>query len=181
MTQPLKFKKLVDDNILPDEFIPRYAHSKDSGMDVYAIEDFILYPGCRHLFRTGFAYKIPDYKYLIEENKKLLEDGIEKVIEIQARPRSGLANKYGVSIVNAPGTLDNGYINEVMINLINLGDEPISIKKIDPLEKDITKNIGTKICQLVLCEVVRSLNTEFTREDFENTDRGSNGHGSTGL
>lgn len=170
MNGPLKFKKLVSDDILPDEYIPTYAHNKDSGMDVYAIEDYILYPGCRHLFKTGFAYKIPNYKYLIEENKKLLEDGIEKVIEIQARPRSGLAYKYGVSIVNTPGTLDNGFINEVKINLINLGDEPIIIKKLE-----------TKICQLVMCEVIRSLNIEFTKEDFENTDRGLNGFGSTGV
>lgn len=170
MTEPLKFKKLVDDNILPDEFIPKYAKQGDSGLDVYAIEDYTLYPDCRHLFRTGFAYKIPKYKYLIELNKILLEDGIEKVIEIQARPRSGLANKYGISIVNSPGTLDNEYTNEVYINLINLGDKPIHIKKLE-----------TKICQLVLCEVVRSLNNEFTREDFEDTERGLDGHGSTGV
>jgi dUTP pyrophosphatase len=96
--------------------------------------------------------------------------GIKQVLELQVRPRSGLAHSFGISIVNAPGSLDNSYTGEIMVNLINLGNEPFKIIK-----------HKTKICQLVLAPIFHALEVEFTKEAFEYTSRGSNGHGSTGL
>jgi len=137
---------------------------------MFAIEDDYILPSERKLIRTRLSYKIPNYTPIENINKMLVMYGVKQVLELQVRPRSGLANSFGISIVNAPGTLDNKFLGEVMINLINLGDEPFKITK-----------HKTKICQLVLAPVFHALEVEFTEEDFEDTDRGSNGHGSTGL
>ena len=163
--QKLQFKKVHEDAILP-----QYAHENDSGLDVFAIEDDYILPSERKLIRTGLSYKIPDYIPIENINKMLAPFGIKQVLELQVRPRSGLAHSFGISIVNAPGSLDNSYTGEIMVNLINLGNEPFKIIK-----------HKTKICQLVLAPIFHALEVEFTKEAFEYTSRGSNGHGSTGL
>ncbi len=163
--QKLQFKKVHEDAILP-----QYAHDNDSGLDVFAIEDDYILPSERKLIRTGLSYKIPYYKPIELINKILVMFGVKIVLELQVRPRSGLAHSFGVSIVNSPGSLDNSYTGEIMVNLINLGGEPFKITK-----------HKTKICQLVLSPIFHALEVEFTEENFEDTDRGSNGHGSTGL
>jgi len=129
--------------------MPTYAKQGDAGADLYSIEYGILEPGERRLIGTGIAVEIPEgYVGLIH-------------------PRSGLASKLGISIVNAPGTIDSGYRGEIKVNLINTNTQPYSFC------------IGDRIAQLVIQEVIRA--------DFEEVDelndsvRGSNGHGSTGV
>jgi dUTP pyrophosphatase len=130
--------------------LPAYQSALASGFDVRAqIESsLILNPGDRTLVPTGLSFEIsPGY-------------------EIQARPRSGLAMKYGISLVNTPGTIDADYRGEVKIILINLGQEPFEIK---PQER---------IAQLVLAPVVQA---QFKIvEVLSETDRGAGGFGSTG-
>ena len=130
---------------------PRYQSIAASGFDVRAqlSSDVVLKPGERALVPTGLAFEIP------------------VGFEIQARPRSGLAIKNGISLVNSPGTIDADYRGEVKIILINLGQETFIIKDQD------------RIAQLILCPVLQA--------DFEwatslsETDRGAGGFGSTGV
>ena len=96
----LKFKKLREDAV-----IPSYAHPGDAGMDLCSAEDFILEPKKRKLISTGLSVEIP------------------VGYEIQTRPRSGLAIKNGISLVNSPGTIDAGYRGEIGIIIINHGEE----------------------------------------------------------
>lgn len=163
--QKLQFKKVHEDAILP-----KYAHENDSGLDAFAIEDNYILPSGRKLIRTGLSVRVPNYKPIEIINKILIRFGIKLVIEIQVRPRSGLANSFGISIVNSPGSIDNSFRGEIMVNLLNTGNDVFVITK-----------HKTKICQLVLAPVFHALEVEFTEENFEDTDRGSNGHGSTGL
>ena len=108
-----------------------------------------LKPGARDLVPTGFAMAIP------------------LGFEAQIRPRSGLALKYGLSLVNAPGTIDSDYRGEVKIMLINLGEDDFTITR------------GMRIAQLVVAPV--SLAVLAVAEMLETTDRGSGGFGSTGV
>jgi dUTP pyrophosphatase len=163
--QKLQFKKVHEDAILP-----QYAHENDSGLDIFAIEDDYILPSERKLIRTGLSVRVPIYRPIEIINKILVLFGIKIVLEIQVRPRSGLANSFGVTVCNSPGTIDQDFTGEIMVNLINLGDEKFKITK-----------HKTKICQLVLAPVFHVLEVEFTEEDFEDTDRGPKGHGSTGL
>jgi dUTP pyrophosphatase len=132
-----------------DAIIPHYAHHGDSGMDVYSIEDKILEPGETALIRTGLKLAVP-------EN-----------YEVQVRPKSGLALKHSVTLVNAPGTIDSGYRGEVGVILINLGHEPYHVKK------------HTKIAQFVVCPVIHATVNEV--QSLDDTVRGEGGFGSTGL
>ena len=139
----IKIKK-----IHPDAIIPKYAHKGDSGMDVYSIEEFKLKTLERKLVKTGLSFEIP-IGY-----------------EIQTRPKSGLAIKYGITIVNAPGTIDSCYRGELGIILMNTDKENYSVKK------------GEKIAQIVLQKVEE---IEFIKtENLNSTSRGENGFGSTG-
>lgn len=143
---PLKIKKLS--NFKGET--PQYATDGASGFDVRAQteEDIVVKPGERFLVPTGLAFAIP-------EN-----------YEIQVRPRSGLAIKKGISLVNSPGTIDADYRGEVKVILINQGHEDFIIKDQD------------RIAQFVLCPVVKA---EFSWTDnLDDTDRGSGGFGSTG-
>ena len=140
----VKIKKL--DKELPT---PKYAKHGDAGMDVYARESVILSPGEHKLVGTGLSLAVP-YGF-----------------ELQVRPRSGLAYKHGISIVNAPGTVDHGYRGEVGIILINHGREAFTV------------NRGERIAQFVFNKVEMVQLDEV--EELSETDRGAGGFGHTGL
>ncbi|WP_199504104.1 dUTP diphosphatase [Qipengyuania sp. YIM B01966] len=128
--------------------LPHYATAGSAGMDVLAAENLTLAPGARHAVATGFALAIP------------------QGYEIQVRPRSGLALKHGLSVPNAPGTIDADYRGEVKIILINHGAEPFAIRR------------GERIAQLVLAPVVQAAWVEVA--ELDDTARGAGGFGSTG-
>lgn len=129
--------------------LPSYAHLGDAGADLCSTEDFVLAPGERRLVGTGIAIAIPD--------------GYAAFVH----PRSGLAARQGLSIVNAPGTIDAGYRGEVSVCLINTDrGESVSITR------------GDRIAQLVVQPISRASFTVVT--DLPGSVRGSGGHGSTG-
>ena len=140
----LRFKK-----VHPDAVLPSYAHPSDAGMDVRSVEDLILAPGRRALVHTGLVMLLP------------------LGYEAQVRPRSGLALKSGVTVLNTPGTIDSGYRGEVGVILANFGDADFPVKK------------GDKIAQIVIAPVTQPEIVETTEVD--ETDRGSGGFGSTGI
>lgn len=132
--------------------LPAYQSAHAAGLDLLAaVPDTVpitLMPGARALVPTGIAIAIPE--------------GYEG----QVRPRSGLAARHGVSIVNAPGTIDADYRGEVQVLLVNLGIESVAISR------------GMRIAQLVIAPVVRAHIVE--AESLDKTSRGSGGFGSTG-
>ena len=131
--------------------LPCYETAQASGMDVAACIDEAVQinPGEVRLIGCGFAVAIP------------------AGYEIQVRPRSGLAVKHGVTVINAPGTIDADYRGEVKIGLVNLGREPFTVRR------------GDRIAQLVLAPVVRAVLV--MRQSLDETARGGGGFGSTGL
>ncbi|MCL2458985.1 MAG: dUTP diphosphatase [Desulfobulbus sp.] len=131
--------------------LPAYATALAAGMDVAAalIQPVELQPGEIGLVPCGFAVAIP------------------AGYEIQVRPRSGLAVKHGITVVNAPGTIDADYRGEVKVALINLGREPFTVRR------------GDRIAQLILAPVVRA-EVRLVAE-LAPTERGSGGFGHTGL
>jgi dUTP pyrophosphatase len=129
--------------------LPTYAHPGDAGMDVCSIEDVVIAPGARALVKTGFAMEIPDG------------------FEAQVRPRSGLAIKSGITVLNTPGTIDSGYRGEVGVILINLSDVPFHVEK------------GMKIAQMVIAKFERA-EVEVVSE-LSSSERGAGGFGSTGV
>ena len=133
----------------PAAQLPAYAHPGDAGMDVRSVEDVTIAPGARALVRTGLVLMLPPDA------------------EAQVRPRSGLALKHGVTVLNTPGTIDAGYRGEVGVILINLGTEPFAVEK------------GMKIAQLVVAPVTQADIVEVAEVD--ETDRGAGGFGSTGV
>ena len=133
----------------PAAQLPVYAHPGDAGMDVRSIEEVTLSPGARVLIHTGLVLMLPPNA------------------EAQVRPRSGLALKHGVTVLNTPGTIDAGYRGEVGVILVNLGTEPFVVEK------------GMKIAQLVVSPVVQAEVVEVSSVD--ETDRGAGGFGSTGV
>lgn len=138
----VKIKKLMDDAI-----IPSCAYPGDAGYDLFAVESYILQPGERHLMRTGIAIELPPFT------------------EAQVRPRSGYAYKYGITVLNSPGTIDQGYRNELGVILINLGQEPFYIEK------------GNRIAQLVIKPVYEI--TFIETKQLDETERGERGFGSS--
>jgi len=141
----MKLKILKLDKDLPT---PKYAHHGDAGMDVYSAEEYILKPCERKIFSTGLKVEIPEG------------------YEIQIRPRSGLAAKNGITIVNTPGTIDHQYRGVVGVILINHGQEPFEVKK------------GERIAQFVMNKF-ETMELEET-EELSETARGEGGFGSTG-
>ncbi len=131
--------------------LPAPASAGASGLDLPAAVSsaVVLEPGARALVGCGLALEIPH--------------GWEG----QVRPRSGLAAKHGVTVLNAPGTIDCDYRGEVKVILINLGDEPFTIAR------------GDRIAQLVLCEVAHGVEVHES-ESLSSTSRGEGGFGSTG-
>lgn len=130
--------------------IPAYQTSLAAGMDVHAAitEPMLLEPNRVVLVPTGFALAIPEG------------------FEAQVRPRSGLSTKHGVTVPNAPGTIDADYRGEVMVALINLG------------RSDFTVEPGMRVAQLVFAPVARADITEVS--ELSLTERGAGGFGSTG-
>lgn len=141
----IALKRLPHGEGLP---LPAYATAHAAGMDVVAAESLTLAPGARHAVATGFAIAIPEG------------------YEIQVRPRSGLALRYGITCLNTPGTIDADYRGEVKVILANLGDQAFEVIR------------GERIAQLVPAAVVRASFSE--AETLDETDRGGGGFGSTG-
>lgn len=142
----IKLKRLPHGEGLP---LPSRATPYAAGIDLSTAEEFVLWPGDALLVPTGFAIAIPE--------------GFEG----QVRPRSGLALKKGLTVLNAPGTIDSDYRGEVMVMLINHGGDPARIKR------------GDRIAQLV---IARHSTAEVVEvEDLGETVRGDAGFGSTGV
>ena len=131
--------------------LPRYMTPQSSGMDIFAAvsKDVILEPGKIELIPSGFAMALP------------------LGFEAQIRPRSGLAVKHGIGIINAPGTIDADYRGEVMIALINLSRQPYTVQR------------GDRIAQMVINKVYQAAVREVNQLD--ETDRNRGGFGHTGC
>ena len=131
--------------------LPKYETSGSSGMDLAANIDanINIDPGKTAIIPTGLALSIP------------------KGFEVQIRPRSGLAAKQKISVLNTPGTIDADYRGEIKVILINLGQESFKVEK------------GLRIAQMVVCPVVQAQLKEV--DDLSETERGKGGFGSTGT
>jgi len=130
--------------------LPSYQTSGSAGLDLHAAlaEPVTLAPGCRQLVPTGLALAIP------------------QGYEGQVRPRSGLALKHGLSMVNSPGTIDSDYRGQVAVILINHGTEPFTVKPLDRIAQLVITRVEHAELQLV--------------ESLDETERGAGGYGSTG-
>ena len=148
MSVALAFRALPHFGELP---LPAYATTGAAGMDIVAAvtEDLVLAPGARSAVPTGLSMAVPAGH------------------EVQVRPRSGLALRHGVTVANAPGTIDSDYRGEVKILLVNLGDAEFTVSR------------GMRIAQIVLAPVTRA--DPKLVEELDDTARGSGGFGSTGL
>lgn len=136
---------------LEDNELPQYMTKDSSGMDLCAAVDepCVIQPGKRALIPTGIQVSIP------------------AGYEAQIRPRSGLALKFGVTVLNAPGTIDSDYRGEVCVILANLGEEPFTVTR------------GMRIAQMIFAEVVRA---DFVESDaLDETVRNHGGFGHTGF
>lgn len=133
----------------PDARVPTQAHPGDAGFDLHAVEAIDLAPGARASIGCGFAMALPD--------------GTAGLVV----PRSGIALRHGVTVLNAPGLIDAGYRGEVRVLLVNHGDDTVPI------------GVGDRIAQLV---VVDCTPTAFAEVDaLPETRRGTDGFGSTGV
>lgn len=141
--------KLLVEKINEKAIIPFQAHEGDAGMDLFSVEEVILKPMERKLIHTGIKIQLP------------------KNTEAQIRPRSGLALKNGITVLNTPGTIDEGYRGEIGIILINLGTEEFKVEE------------GMKVAQMVIKPTL-TLEVEEVVELTETT-RGEGGFGSTGV
>ncbi|WP_313814223.1 dUTP diphosphatase [Glutamicibacter sp.] len=147
MTEPtIKISIKMLDPELP---VPSYAHPSDAGADLHARTSLVLEPGQRALVATGIALALPHgYVGLVH-------------------PRSGLATKHGITVVNAPGTVDAGYRGEIMVTLLNTDkDQPFEI------------NRGDRIAQLVIQKVEQAV--FISVDSLDDSARGAGGFGSTG-
>jgi dUTP pyrophosphatase len=144
----LPIERLPDAQDLP---LPSYATSGSSGLDLMAAieQDLTIEPGERKLIPTGIRIAVPSG------------------FEAQIRPRSGLAIKHGITMVNTPGTIDSDYRGPVQVITINLGSEPYIVRR------------GDRIAQMVICPVVRARLIECP--DLPDTARGDGGFGHTGV
>lgn len=129
--------------------IPGYAKPGDAGMDICSCEHSSLRPGERKLVRTGLKMQLPPQT------------------EAQIRPRSGLAIKHGITLLNTPGTIDEGYRGELGIIMINLGESHFEIEP------------GMRIAQMVIAPVIQV--ETFEVQELSETARGEGGFGSTGV
>lgn len=138
-------KRLPNNDDLP---LPAYETAGAAGMDLRATEAVTLKPGARHLVPTGLSIALPEG------------------FEAQVRPRSGLAVKHGVTVLNSPGTIDCDYRGEIKVPLINHGQDEFVIAR------------GDRIAQMVIAPVTRIVWTEV--ETLDETARGAGGFGSSG-
>ncbi|AAW70943.1 dUTPase [Wolbachia endosymbiont strain TRS of Brugia malayi] len=145
----VEIKKLSHGKDLP---LPCYATMQSAGMDLYAAlgNSIVLNPLERLLIPTGIVIVIPN--------------GFEG----QIRPRSGLAAKYGITVLNSPGTIDSDYRGEVKVCLINLSNQPYEIKR------------GDRIAQILIAPVFRVIWDDAERLCTEETERSAGGFGSSG-
>ena len=136
--------------VRPDAQLPKYMSDGAAGMDLAASLDteVTIAPGQRALVGTGLAIALP------------------RGFEAQVRPRSGLAAKHGVTVLNAPGTIDEDYRGEIKVILINHGDEPFVVKS------------GERIAQMVIAPVARV--TPVEADSLDGSTRGAGGFGHTG-
>jgi dUTP pyrophosphatase len=147
MTKTIKVE-LVHENAV----FPKYAYPSDSGFDLHATEEVIIGPFGRALVPTG------------------LKVSFDEGYEIQVRPKSGLAIKQGLTVLNTPGTVDQGYTGEIQVIIFNTNNTTVTIPK------------GMKIGQGVLCPVVQGKYVSFENvQEIDEKDRGNNGFGSTGI
>lgn len=156
----------------PNAKMPEYAHAGDSGMDVYALDDYIIHPGETKLIPTGIKMAVPNG------------------YEIQIRPKSGRALKTKMRVANTPGTIDASYRGELCVIIDNI-EPPIKDITYDfddngrPIitsilhGSDMTIGKGEKFAQLVLMEVPKAV--LFQVENLDDTERGEGGFGSTNL
>jgi dUTP pyrophosphatase len=146
-TQVIKVKKLHSDSVFP-----KYNYPTDSGFDLHSVEEVIIPPFGRALVPTGLSFQF------------------DEGLEIQVRPKSGLAINQGLTVLNTPGTVDQGYSGEIKVIIFNTNNSTVTIPK------------GMKIGQAVLCPVLNGKFVDLMEVDtFEDTDRGNNGFGSTGI
>ncbi len=132
----------------PDAIIPKYQTEEAAGFDLHSVEEKIIKAGERDVVKTGLAVALP------------------KGYELQVRPRSGLALKNGITVLNTPGTVDSDYRGELMVILLNTSKEDFVIKK------------GERIAQAVIKEILQA---DFAVVDeLDSTERGTGGFGSTG-
>ncbi len=129
--------------------IPQYAHPTDSGLDLVAVEEVEIPAGESRLIPTGIAIELPPST------------------EAQIRPRSGLALKHQITVLNTPGTIDQGYRGEVLVILINHGSNSFRVTP------------GLKVAQMVIAPVIRVEIEPIT--ELSSTSRGADGFGSTGF
>ena len=143
--------KILIKRLSKEVSLPKYETSGSSGMDLSANIDakINIEPGKTAIIPTGLALSIP------------------KGFEIQIRPRSGLAAKQKISVLNTPGTIDSDYRGEIKVILINHGDAPFQVEK------------GLRIAQMVVCPIVQAQIEEVN--DLNETERGKGGFGSTGT
>jgi dUTP pyrophosphatase len=147
-----KTKNIQIELLNEDAIFPEYAYPTDSGFDLYSTEEVKLTPFGRALVPTGLKLSF-DIGY-----------------EIQVRPKSGLALKQGITVLNTPGTVDSGYNGEIMVIVFNTNQTEFTIPK------------GMKIAQAVLCPVINGKYVNLQLVDkIEDKDRGANGFGSTGI
>lgn len=145
--------ELIMTAIHPNAVVPERCHDDDSGMDLFSVEEYDIEPGETKLVKTGIKIILP------------------KNHEAQIRPKSGLALKKGLSVLNTPGTIDEGYRGEVCVILINHGKETVHI------------GLREKVAQMVIAKVEKPniyFVNQITYNSFE-TERGEGGFGSTGL
>jgi dUTP pyrophosphatase len=140
----LKIRKIEDKAI-----IPSYAHEGDAGLDLYAVNELILKPGERGLVHTGIQIELP------------------RNTEAQIRPRSGLALKNGITTLNSPGTIDEGYRGEIGVILINHSSEEFKVEQ------------GMKIAQMVIKPVFKVDIIETL--ELSDSERSEKGFGSSGT
>ena len=131
--------------------LPKYATERSAGADVCTVEEIILAPGERTMVHTGIYMELP-------------ED-----VEVQVRPRSGLALKRGITVLNSPGTIDSDYQGECNVILINHGDQMLQIPA------------GERIAQFVFTENVVQAEFEKVDDFSEQTERGDGGFGHSGM
>lgn len=135
--------------IHPEAVLPAYAHESDAGMDIRSVAEVVIPARGRALVPTGLVVLLPPN------------------YEAQVRPRSGLALKSGITVLNTPGTIDAGYRGEIGVILFNTTDADFAVHK------------GDRVAQIVIAPVTR---VEVVETDaIEETDRGSGGFGSTGA
>jgi dUTP pyrophosphatase len=146
-SRTIKVKK-----VHPDAILPEYAYPSDSGFDLYSVEEITISPFGRSLVPTGICVEIDEF------------------LEIQVRPKSGLAINQGLTVLNTPGTVDSGYNGEIKVIVFNTNNNHVTIKK------------GMKIAQAVLCPVINGKYVVIEEVgELGVKDRGMNGFGSTGI